>query len=470
MCWTASMAPLWLMGKLAAGKHSLYLDQTTTGRSPTDLGPVAIRTRTMRSCLKIPRVGSAIVQDVLDGFNGTIMAYGQTGSGKTFTIFGPDNNGAFSDGPRPGGDSYSYNAELFENPESWGVIPRAVHQLFSHIEQQNKYTEFRVVVSFLQIYLETIHDLLDPRKTNLVIREDPKSGVFVDQLTQAPVTSASHLMQTIAAGARNRATSSTLMNKASSRSHVMLMLSVEQRQRLETGIRKVKRGVLTIVDLAGSERVSKSGSEGQRLEEAKKINKSLCALGNCVASLTDTSATHVPFRDSKLTRLLTDSLGGNSRMCLCANVGPAMRNFDETHSALLFAQRCMAVKNSAQINEADDFKSFSKLQARLCAMEGENSALLARNDDLQKQVGLLQREVDTIVQERESALRNKYETVIQHLQKEIANQSRPGPVTPAPTSEERREEMMIEFIDQMLQNPRIRDIILERIANQMSEF
>lgn len=163
-------------------------------------------------------------------------------------------------------------------------------------------------------------DLLDMSKGNLAIKEDPKLGIFVENLTQVVVQEPQDIIQLIKEGAQNRAVSSTNMNKVSSRSHVILSITLEQRSYCEGGMKRVdndeetrgrdnncvKHGVLTIVDLAGSERVSKSGSEGQRLNEAKKINKSLSALGNCVAALIDENATHVPFRDSKLTRLLTD--------------------------------------------------------------------------------------------------------------------------------------------------------------------
>ena len=159
-------------------------------------------------------------------------------------------------------------------------------------------------------------DLLDTTKGNLNVKEDPKLGIFVENLTQVVVQEPQDIIQLIKEGAQNRAVSSTNMNKVSSRSHVILSITLEQRPYNENEVSQeedhkkretcVKRGVLTIVDLAGSERVSKSGSEGQRLNEAKKINKSLSALGNCVAALIDENATHVPFRDSKLTRLLTD--------------------------------------------------------------------------------------------------------------------------------------------------------------------
>jgi hypothetical protein len=248
--------------------------------------------------------------------------------------------------------------------------------------------------------MENIMDLLDANKSNLTIREDPKLGIFVENLTQLQVHEPQDVLQLIREGVMNRAVSQTNMNKVSSRSHVILCITVEQKP-YDHDTRKdkasVKRGTLTIVDLAGSERVSKSGSEGQRLEEAKKINKSLSALGNCVAALIDEQLTHVPFRDSKLTRLLTDSLGGNSKTCLVATIGPAVWNYDESYSTLNFATRAMAVKNHAVINEVVDFKTLTgNLQRKITLIESEKFRLMARNVDLEREIANLRTEVDDL--------------------------------------------------------------------------
>jgi len=207
-----------------------------------------------------------------------------------------------------------------------------------------------------------ITDLLAPEKDNLPIREDPKSGVYVERLSQVIATSPAEVLYLISEGVRNRATSSTLMNQTSSRSHVILRVTVEhslKKDPFQPPSAKppsvVKRGLLTIIDLAGSERVSKSGSEGLRLEEAKTINKSICALGNVIASLADKTCTHVSFRDSKLTRLLTHSLSGNCLTSICATLNPLSLHFDESFSTALFASRAMAVRNKACINESNEF-------------------------------------------------------------------------------------------------------------------
>ncbi|KAL9645915.1 hypothetical protein ABK040_001024 [Willaertia magna] len=377
-------------------------------------------------------VGEPLVNDVLKGYNGTILAYGQTGTGKTYTIFGNLNK----------------NIEINNNS---GVISRCIQQIFKHINLNENEIEFRVIFSFIEIYKENINDLLDCNKINLNIRNDPKmGGVYVENVTQIQVNNAIEILNFIKEGIKNRQEGPTDMNKTSSRSHVILTITVEQRPYLDntnsvnnTNNNKssVKRGVLTIVDLAGSERVSKSGSEGIRLEEAKKINKSLSALGNCVAALTDENITYVPFRDSKLTRLLTDSLGGNAKTCLVANIGPSLWNFDETYSTLGFATRAMHVKNHAIINEVVDFKTLSgNLQRKLSLMENEKVKLMERNVDLEKEIEMLRNELERMNsnlnnhhldsnnnnnhwEERERALIDKFSNIIRHLQMEIAKQN-----------------------------------------------
>lgn len=342
-----------------------------------------------------------------------------------------------------------------------GLIPRAVYQIFEHIKENNKSTEFRVTVSFLQIYMEKVMDLLDVNKDNLQIREDPKYGTFVDGITTIVVQEPQDVIMLIKEGAKNRAIGSTNMNKVSSRSHVILTITVEQRNYSEEEDGKlsnlhsgehgaVKRGTLTLVDLAGSERVGKSLSEGQSLEEAKMINKSLSALGNCVSALTDENRSHVPFRDSKLTKLLTDSLGGNAKTCLIATVGPAAWNYDETYSTLNFATRAMAVKNHARINETVDFKTLSgNLQKKISLIESEKYRLMARNVDLEREVEVLRNTINNLGENmgnrnsmynsgnttigsnsenkewetRERELVQKFTNIIHHLQMEIAKQN-----------------------------------------------
>lgn len=202
---------------------------------------------------------------------------------------------------------------------------------------------------------------------NMAVRQDPRLGVYVEEMTRIAVTSPFDALVLIQEAFKNRAISQTYMNKTSSRSHVVVFLVVEQRElpaREGAPPGEVKRGLLTIVDLAGSERVSKSGSDGQRLREAKQINRSLCALGNCVAALAERKASrHIPYRNSKLTRILTDSLGGNTKTCLVATVCPTVYNYEESSSTLLFASRAMAVVTDARVNIADAFYADGEVSA-----------------------------------------------------------------------------------------------------------
>ncbi|KAJ4456170.1 putative Kinesin-II 95 kDa subunit [Paratrimastix pyriformis] len=465
-------------------------------------------------------VARDLVEDFLKGFNATVMAYGQvcrpavrargrrTGTGKTHTVFGSSSFWEPTESRKPVRAPMD-DVESFWGIEDPGIIPRAVRHMFDRLEAHRHEIEFRVTASFLQIYMESILDLLNPTQVNLSIREDPKMGIYVDHLTPLVCRCASDVMEVIRDGAQNRAMSNTLMNKTSSRSHVVLLLTLEQReltahqqQQLlalqqqqaadgspaappqpppgtlggegsEPSHARVKRGVLTIVDLAGSERVSKTGSDGYRLEEvalpplplpfplpfefsmrvaevrpAKKINKSLSALGNVVSALTSPSSSYIPFRDSKLTRLLTDSLGGNSKTCLCANIGPGLMNFDETHSTLLFATRAMAVKCHAVINEVADFKALSKtLHYKLIHAEQEKMELITKNLGLEHELAALRDELETLKGQvdglgkgaagaspqqggsdeaewarREKELMDKFSVVVHHLQMEIARQ------------------------------------------------
>lgn len=204
---------------------------------------------------------SHIVKDVLNGYNGTVLAYGQTGSGKTYSMMGD-----------------------LEVPDMQGVIPRIVHSIFKTIMSAPSNLEFTVKVSFMEIYMEKIRDLLNPSSDNLPIHEDKVRGVYVKDLLEAFVSSADEVFEIMQQGLKARVVSSTSMNDESSRSHALFNVTVSQKN-LDSGI--IKNGKLALVDLAGSEKVAKTGATGQTLEEAKKINKSLSALGNVINSLTD---------------------------------------------------------------------------------------------------------------------------------------------------------------------------------------
>lgn len=219
-----------------------------------------------------------------------------------------------------------------------------------------------VRASYLQIYNEVISDLLKIDRTALQIREDKKKGVFVEGLSEWAVRSPNEIYSLMQKGAMARATATTKMNDLSSRSHAVFIIIVEQMTAFEEDVcedpdapKQIKVGKLNLVDLAGSERVRVTGATGKRLEESKKINQSLSCLGNVIAALTDQKPRqHIPYRDSKLTRLLEDSLGGNCKTTMMAMVSPASDAFGESLSTLKFATRAKKIKNEARINEDVD--------------------------------------------------------------------------------------------------------------------
>lgn len=266
-----------------------------------------------------------IVEDVLGGYNGTVFAYGQTGSGKTFTMMGAD----------------------IDNGELKGIIPRITEHIFDSILASPGNIEYVVKVSYMEIYMEKIRDLLAPHNDNLPIHEDKSRGVYVKNLSDFYVGSAPEVYQIMKQGGEARKVSSTIMNAESSRSHSIFVITIQQRH-VETGTQK--SGNLFLVDLAGSEKVGKTGASGQTLEEAKKINKSLSALGMVINALTDGKSAHIPYRDSKLTRILQESLGGNSRTTLVINCSPSSYNEAETLSTLRFGMRAKSIKNKARVN------------------------------------------------------------------------------------------------------------------------
>lgn len=298
-----------------------------------------------------------IIESVLEGFNGSILAYGQTSSGKTYTM--------------TGGNILDTNSK--------GIIPRLSNTIFEYIEKADPNIEFSVKVGFFEIYLEKIRDLLVPQK-HLKIVEDKNRGVYVRELTEEYVINEKELLYLIKAGNLNKEVASTLMNENSSRSHSILLLTITQ---ADASNLSSKTGKLYMVDLAGSEKVTKSGVEGKRLDEAKNINKSLSALGLVINSLTDNKSTHIPYRDSKLTRILQDSLGGNSKTCLIITCSPASLNETETISTLRFGARAKMIKNKAKIN-----KDFSVLELKQLLTQA-NEKILQKEIKIQELENIL---------------------------------------------------------------------------------
>ena len=229
-----------------------------------------------------------------------------------------------------------------------GVIPRMVTTVFDYISDTPDHIEFTVKVSIVEIYMERIRDLLNPKKVNLKVREDKSKGIYIEDVTESYVSDEKDVYDFLRYGHNNRATTMTNMNESSSRSHSIFMMTIHQNNLLEM---TAKTGKLYLVDLAGSEKVAKTGAVGQVLEEAKEINKSLSALGNVINALTDSKGQqHIPYRDSKLTRILQESLGGNSRTSLIINCSPSSFNENETLSALRFGYRAKSIKNTPKIN------------------------------------------------------------------------------------------------------------------------
>lgn len=287
-----------------------------------------------------------LVDSVLQGFNGTIFAYGQTGTGKTYTMEG-----------------------VRHDPERRGVIPNSFEHIFTHISRsQNQ--QYLVRAAYLEIYQEEIRDLLsEDQSRRLELRERPDTGVYVPDLMSIVPRNVQEIENVMNVGNRNRSVGATNMNEHSSRSHAIFLITVECSQLGLDGEEHVRVGKLNLVDLAGSERQSKTGAQGERLKEATKINLSLSALGNVISALVDGKSTHVPYRDSKLTRLLQDSLGGNARTVMVANVGPASYNVEETLTTLRYANRAKNIKNKPRINEDPKDATLRKYQEEIAGLK-----------------------------------------------------------------------------------------------------
>ena len=242
-------------------------------------------------------------------------------------------------------------------PDLAGVMPRSFQHIFNSIESSSTTTQYLVRASFCEIYQDDILDLLGSDNTSkLDLKENNDGVVYVKNLTQSTVCTYNELMALLRAGKKNRKTGSTLMNRDSSRSHCIFSVTIESTSLINTidpsnDKQHIRSGKLNLVDLAGSERQVKTGAAGERLKEAAKINLSLSALGNVISALTSKSNTHIPYRDSKLTRLLQDSLGGNTKTVMIANIGPVDYNYDETISTLRFASRAKQIQNQPIINE-----------------------------------------------------------------------------------------------------------------------
>lgn len=294
-----------------------------------------------------------ICDSVMGGYNGTIFAYGQTGTGKTFSMEG-----------------------VKDNLELRGIMPNSFEYLVSAVANHGKDTEFLIRMSFLEIYKEEVYDLLSKKgRQKMDVKEDKERGVFVKDLNNYVVKTFDEMMQVLDNGQMLRSVGATAMNAGSSRSHSILTVTVESSVMDEAGEARFKVGKLNLVDLAGSERQKRTEATGDRLDEAKSINLSLSALGNVINALVSDKAKHIPFRDSKLTRLLQDSLGGNTKTSMMAALGPAVLSYDETLSTLRYANRAKNIKNKPKINEDPKDAMLREMQDQIAMLKAQ---LLAR--------------------------------------------------------------------------------------------
>ncbi|KAF9598448.1 hypothetical protein IFM89_027881 [Coptis chinensis] len=327
---------------------------------------------------------SPIVNEVLEGYNCTIFAYGQTGTGKTYTMEG-------------GGGRKSKNGEF---PSDAGVIPRAVRQIFDILEAQS--AEYNMKVTFLELYNEEISDLLAPdegpkfvddkSKKPIALMEDGKGGVFVRGLEEEIVTTANEIYKILDKGSAKRRTAETLLNKQSSRSHSIFSITIHIKECTPEGEELIKCGKLNLVDLAGSENISRSGAREGRAREAGEINKSLLTLGRVINALVEHSG-HVPYRDSKLTRLLRDSLGGKTKTCIIATISPSIHCLEETLSTLDYAHRAKNIKNKPEVNQKmmkstmikDLYSEIDRLKQEVYAAREKNGIYIPRDRYLQEE-------------------------------------------------------------------------------------
>eukprot|EP00873_Tetraselmis_striata_P012946 jgi/Tetstr1/433210/TSEL_022498.t1 len=370
--------------------------------------------------------GLPVVENCISGYNSSVFCYGQTGAGKTFTMQGRTSEG-------------------HEHSQDAGLMPRVFDHVFKRISEEEDRKgrdnlKYSIKCSFLQIYNEQISDLLRPSSTNLQIREELRHGCYVEGLSEHVVLNGNDMMQLLKRGIENRRVSETRMNRESSRSHSVMTCIIEGRTKSTNGMTSSKYSRLNLIDLAGSERNKLSGAQGEQLKEASNINKSLSTLGRVIMNLVDQQCgkrVHVPYRDSRLTFLLQDSLGGNAKTFMIANVSPSMCCASETLSTLRFAHSAKSIVNKAVVNEeaSGDIAElqsvikqlrgelemfhegtadpFVELKQRLESVEAEKSQVqseldtkLGENKQLQKRVSWLEKQLEVAESNRE-----RYEVV-----------------------------------------------------------
>ena len=390
-------------------------------------------------------LGQPMVTKALDGFNGTIFAYGQTGSGKTHSMMGyADENVAY--------------AEIEEKDDQRGIVPQLNADLWTRLhEKVKKLTEkaeaekaetvaeaeaagtplpdtqlptikFMVAVSFLEVYNEEIKDLLNPNDKKLNIREKADKGIFVDGLAELIVRDTKDLLRLLYQGNAVRRVAATNMNDQSSRSHSVFTIMIDQRTstHLPGGLTKelTVKAKLNLVDLAGSERANKTGAAGSTLKEGANINLSLMALGNVINALSEGTKKGqkkvIPYRDSKLTRLLQESLGGNSATLMIAAISPADYNFMETVGTLKYANRAKSIENAVVRNEDSNERMIRELQAQIEALknklqnEGTTNVVIQNDPEIERKMREMEQQQQSVWEEREKLSRYRLLTHSTH--------------------------------------------------------
>ncbi|XP_030631573.1 kinesin-like protein KIF19 [Chanos chanos] len=266
-----------------------------------------------------------LIEGLISGYNATVFAYGPTGCGKTYTMLGTDTEP--------------------------GIYVRTLNDLFRAIEETSDDMQYSVSMSYLEIYNEMIRDLLNPSSGYLDLREDSKGEIQVAGITEVSTVNAREIMELLMKGNKQRTQEPTAANQTSSRSHAVLQVAVRQQSRCRDVLQEVRFARLFMIDLAGSERASQTQNRGQRLKEGAHINRSLLALGNCINALSEkTGNKYINYRDSKLTRLLKDSLGGNSRTVMIAHISPASLAFEESRNTLTYADRAKSIRTRVKRN------------------------------------------------------------------------------------------------------------------------
>jgi kinesin family protein 15 len=359
-----------------------------------------------------------IADSTLQGYNGTIFVYGQTGAGKSYTLLGPKFQVSEEDSLMQRQDSFN-RFILKKEEESKGILPRAIEYLFDRAKHlENSTVNFSC--SFLEIYQEQISDLLDLNVNKQIQIRDLSDSVIIEGLSKLSVSCAEEALMLVNKGIKSRHVASTNMNNESSRSHAVFSIYIENKTKTIAGKYKTKKSVFHLIDLAGSERQKMTDTYGDRLKEAGKINKSLMQLGHVIKNLIEIAegkARHIHYRDSKLTHLLKDSLGGNSKTCIIANISPANCNLQESISTLVFAQSAKMIKNKAVINEETTNdnayrEEIKKLRDKYNSIKSENLYLMSiieknktdgklpsRPNDFTKTLDFVEEELETMVHE-----------------------------------------------------------------------